>query len=191
LVVGSSVPAEGKTTIAIQLAQAAAAMGQRVLLVNADLRKSTIDTPIDRHSNHNLINGLTDIIAGNAQLMDTVQLLPGEENLYVLLAGSMALDPSSILSSRKMQELMQTCERNFDLVIYDTVPLNFADSLLLIPHTDGLLMVARLGKVNREVLRNSVQTLAVAKVPVLGLVVNMVNDAQASAKSYYGDRVST
>ncbi len=191
LVVGSSVPAEGKTTIAIQLAQAAAAMGQRVLLVNADLRKSSVDTPIDRHHNHNLIHGLTDIIAGNAQLMDTVQLLPGEENLYVLLAGSMALDPTSILSSRKMQDLMQTCERNFDLVIYDTVPLNFADSLLLIPHTDGLLMVARLGKVDREVLRNSVQTLSVAKVPVLGLVVNMVNDAQASAKSYYTDRSST
>jgi polysaccharide biosynthesis transport protein len=188
LVVSSSLPDEGKTTISIQLAQAAAAMGQRVLLVNADLRKPTnLQTPEDRHSNNDLIPGLTDIIAGTSQLMDTVQLLPGEENLYILLAGSVALDPTSILSSKRMRDLMENCQHNFDLVIYDTVPLNFADSLLLIPHTDGLLMVTRLGKVHREVLRNSLRTLAVSKVPVLGLVVNMVSDSQSSG-AYYNNR---
>ncbi|WP_373541640.1 GumC family protein [Chamaesiphon sp.] len=186
LVVSSSLPDEGKTTISIQLAQAAAAMGQRVLLVNADLRKPThnLQTPADLHSNSNLIPGLTDIIAGTSQLMDTVQLLPGEENLYILLAGSVALDPTSILSSKRMRDLMENCQHNFDLVIYDTVPLNFADSLLLIPYTDGLLMVTRLGKVYREVLRNSLRTLAVSKVTVLGLVVNMVSDSQSSGAYY-------
>jgi polysaccharide biosynthesis transport protein len=185
LVVSSSLPDEGKTTVAIQLAHAAAAMGQRVLLVNADLRKPSLQNLVDRHSSIDLIDGLTDVIAGTAQLMDTVQLLPGEENLYILLAGSIALDPTSILGSKKMQELVEHCEDNFDLVIYDTVPLNFADSLLLIPQTDGLLMVTRLGKVDREILRNSLRTLDVAKVPVLGLVVNMVNDSQSSAGASY------
>ncbi len=189
VVVSSSIPDEGKTTISLQLAQAAAAMGQRVLMVNADLRKPSLGL-IDRPHDEQLIDGLTDIIAGNARLMDTVQLLPDRDNLYVLLAGSVAADPTSILSSYKMQELMRDCERNFDLVIYDTVPLNFADSLLLIPHTDGLLMVTRLGKVDREVLRNSLQTLAVSKVSVLGLVVNTVSDAQSLA-TYYTDLVET
>mgnify|MGYP001788375742 FL=1 len=122
---------------------------------------------------------MTDIIAGKAELMDTVQLLPGEENLYVLLSGSIALDPTSILSSKKMRSLMRKCLHNFDLVIYDTVPLNFADSLLLIPQTDGLLMVSRLGRINREVLRNSLRTLEVSKVAVLGLVVNMTSNGQS------------
>jgi polysaccharide biosynthesis transport protein len=189
IVVSSSLPDEGKTTIAIQLAQAAAAMGQRVLLVNADLRKPSLQNLVDRHNRTDLIHGLTDIIAGNSKLMDTVQLLPGEENLYILLSGSISLDPTNILSSKRMKDLMKTCERNFDLVIYDTVPLNFADSLLLIPHTDGLLMVSRLGRVHREVLRQSIETLAVSKVNVLGLVVNMVADPQYAASAYYSQTV--
>jgi polysaccharide biosynthesis transport protein len=175
LVVSSSVPGEGKTTISLQLAQAAAAMGQRVLLVNADLRKPDLQSIVDPQGQRILLDGLTDILAGNGRLMETVRLLPEQENLYVLLAGSIVPDPTSILSSHKMQELMRDCERNFDLVIYDTVPLNFADSLLLIPHTDGVLMVSRLGTVDRTVLRNSLQTLALAKVSVLGMVVNMAD----------------
>jgi polysaccharide biosynthesis transport protein len=182
IVVSSSLPDEGKTTISIQLAQAAAAMGQRVLLVNTDLRKPSLQALVGQHEN-DFIPGLTDIIAGTTELMDTVQLLPGEENLYILLAGSVSLDPTSILSSKKMRNLMEKCRHNFDLVIYDTVPLNFADSLLLIPHTDGLLMVNRLGKVHREILRNSLRTLTVAKVPVLGLVVNMATERNSSANS--------
>ena len=178
LVISSSLPDEGKTTVAIQLAQAAVAMGQRVLLVNADLRKPNLQIP--RHSNNDLIYGLTDIIAGTSELMDTVQLLPGEENLYILLPGSVALDPTSILGSKKMHDLMGKCHHNFDLVIYDTVTLNFADPLLLIPQTDGLLMVTRLGKVDREVLRNTLRTLEVSRVSVLGLVVNMIKDSQSS-----------
>ncbi len=181
IVVSSSLPDEGKTTISIQLAQAAAAMGQRVLLVNTDLRKPSLQTLVDPHSNHDCIPGLTDIIAGTTELMDTVHLLPGEENLYILLAGSISLDPTSILSSKKMQNLMEKCQHNFDLVIYDTVPLNFADSLLLIPHTDGLLMVNRLGKVHREVLRNSLRTLTVSRVAVLGLVVNMATERNSGS----------
>lgn len=175
IVVSSSLPHEGKTTIAIQLAQAAAAMGQRVLLVNVDLRKPSLQNLVEPNTG-GFITGLTDIIAGTTELMDTVQLLPGEENLYILLAGSISLDPTSILSSKKMQNLMKKCQHNFDLVIYDSVPLNFADSLLLIPHTDGLLMVNRLGKVHRDVLRNSLRTLTLSKVVVLGLVVNMATD---------------
>jgi polysaccharide biosynthesis transport protein len=191
LVVSSSLPHEGKTTIAIQLAQAAAAMGQRVLLVNADLRKPSLQNLVDPHTSQNIIHGLTDVIAGNAQLKDTVQLLPGEKNLYVLLAGSVALDPTSILSSKKMQNLMKICQHHFDLVIYDTVPLSFADSLLLIPHTDGLLMVTRLGEIHREDLRNSLRTLEVSKVAVLGLVVNMVSERQSSSGAYYTQQATT
>ena len=178
IVISSSLPDEGKTTIAIQLAQAAAAMGQRVLLVNTDLRKPSFQNLVEENTAD--ITGLTDVIAGTVKLMDTVQLLPGEENLYILLAGSVSLDPTSILSSKKMQNLMRKCQHSFDLVIYDTVPLNFADSLLLIPHTDGLLMVNRLGKVHREVLRNSLRTLTISRVKVLGLVVNMATNRNSS-----------
>ncbi len=185
LVISSSLPGEGKTTIAIQLAQAAAAMGQRVLLVNADLRKSSLQNLANHDRNEPPIYGLTDVIEERSQLMDAIQRLPGEENLYFLLSGSIGLDPTNILSSSKMQQLMKKCQHHFDLVIYDSVPLCFADSLLLIPHTDGLLMVTRLGTVNRKVLRNSLRTLQVSKVNVLGLVVNMIAEpSQFGVKAY-------
>jgi polysaccharide biosynthesis transport protein len=169
LVVCSSSPNEGKTTIAIKLAQAAAAMGQRVLLVNADLRKPSL-------LSQEGIYGLTDVVEGKCQLMDAVQFLPDAGNLHILLAGSIGLDPTNILSSKKMQDLIESCQYNFDFVIYDTAPLDFADSLLLIPQTDGLLLVTKLGTIHREALRNSLRTLQISNISILGLVVNMVSD---------------
>ncbi len=178
IVISSSLPNEGKTIIALHLAQAAAAMGQRVLLVNADMRK----TSPQQAASNNLVKGLTDVIAGTTHLMNAIQLLPGADNLYILPAGSTVIDPTSLLGSNKMRNLMEICKYNFDLVIYDTVPLSFADSLLLIPQTDGLLMVARLSKVHREDLRNSLDMLDVSRVTVLGLVVNMSSKAGHSQR---------
>jgi polysaccharide biosynthesis transport protein len=165
LVVCSSSPNEGKTTVAIRLAQAVAAMGQRVLLVNADLRKPSL-------LSQDGICGLTDIIEGKCRLMDAIQFVPDSENLYILLAGSIGLDPTNILSSKEMYYLIEDCQREFDFVIYDTTPLSFADSLLLIPQTNGLLMVARLGALHREALRNALRILHTSNISVLGLVVN-------------------
>ncbi len=181
LVISSSLPNEGKSTIALHLAQAAAAMGQRVLLVNADMRKVSPQ----QSANKNSIEGLTDVIAGTTHLMDAIRLLPGEDNLYILPAGSTVMDPTSFLGSNKMRNLMEICKHNFDLVIYDTVPLSFADSLLLIPQTDGLLMVARLSKVHREDIRNSLNMLDVSRVTVLGLVVNMANRVGSPNRKSY------
>jgi polysaccharide biosynthesis transport protein len=179
LVVSSALSDEGKTTVAIHLAQAAAAMGQRVLIVNADLRKVSSSTLLKQENGESPIYGLTDVIVGNVELMDAIKLFPGKENLYVLPPGSTAADPTSLLGSKKMQTLMEDCGHIFDLVIYDSVPLNFADSLLLITQTDGLLMVTRLDKVRREELRTALSTLEISNVPVLGLVVNMVSGAIA------------
>jgi polysaccharide biosynthesis transport protein len=181
LVISSALPGEGKSTVSLHLAQAASAMGQRVLLVNADLRKVHLE-----NKDNNLIHGLTDVIAGTTHLMDAIKLLPGEDNLYILTAGSTVLDPTSLLASNKMRNLMGICKHNFDLVIYDTVSLNFADSLLLIPHTDGLLMVTRLSKIHREDLRNVLSTLEISKVSILGLVVNMASGVRTS-KSKSGE----
>jgi polysaccharide biosynthesis transport protein len=181
LVVSSSVPDEGKTTIATQLARAAAAMGQRVLLVDTDLRKPGLQNLVDQENGY----GLTDVIVGGLGLMDVIKTLPMDENLHLLFAGSVTLDPTSLLGSQKMRHLMGTCRKHFDLVIYDATPLSFADALLLIPQTDGLLMVTRLGKIHRETLHQSLQTLETAKVPVLGAVVNMASDAQFLAGASY------
>ncbi len=185
LVISSSVSGEGKTTISTQLAKAAAAMGQKVLLVDADLRKPSLQELRVQDSR----DGLTDVITDRMNLMDVVRPMPDENNLYVLLSGLLPLDPTSLLGSQKMQMLMESCQSNFDLIIYDTAPLNFADSLLLVPQTDGLLLVARLGEIHREMLQNSVRMLQTSQVPVLGLVVNMVNDHQFLSGASYPQQI--
>jgi polysaccharide biosynthesis transport protein len=182
LVISSSLPEEGKTTVATQLARAAAAMGQRVLLIDTDLRKPSLQELIAQESR----GGLTDVITEGLDMMDAIQVLPEQENLHLLFAGSVALDPTSLLGSKKMSQFMDKCRAKFDLVIYDATPLSFADPLLLIPQTDGLLMVAQLGRIHRETLRNTMRTLEIAKIPMLGIVANMVSDAQFSAGIPYG-----
>ncbi len=181
LVISSSVSGEGKTTISTQLAKAAAAMGQRVLLVDADLRKPSLQDIRIQDSR----SGLTDVITDRLNLMDVVRPMPDEANLYLLLSGLLPLDPTSLLGSQKMQMLMESCQSNFDLIIYDTAPLSFADSLLLVPQTDGLLMVARLGELRRDTLQSSIRMLETSQVPILGLVVNMVNDNQFRSTMSY------
>lgn len=173
LVVSSSLREEGKTTVALHLAQAAAAMGQKVLLIDADFRKTTLQDQISDHIENSSDHGLADVIIGRSELMHTVQSMIGYENLYILPAGSNVEHPSSLLSSIRMQNLMKECRHNYDLVIYDTVSLDFADTLLLIPQTDGLLIITRLGKIHRKILQRSLKTLRLSKVSVLGLVANM------------------
>ncbi|MFB2833941.1 GumC family protein [Floridanema evergladense] len=174
LVISSSTPAEGKTVISLNLAQAAAAMGQRVLLVDADLRRPQI------HKRLGLPNmrGLTNLIAAeDLNFHEVIQNYPEEENLFVLTSGQIPPDPTRLLSSEKMQTLMADFQSAFDLVIYDTPPLvGFADASILATPTDGVILVVGLGKADRYPLMQALDTLKISGTPILGLVANGVKN---------------
>ncbi|CAD5983200.1 Tyrosine-protein kinase YwqD [Planktothrix tepida] len=179
-VITSATPSDGKSTIAMNLAQGAAAMGQRVLLVDADLRCPRIHTMLE------LLNqqGLTNIITEKLEFKTVIKQAPNEDNLYVLTAGDFYPDPTRLLSSKQMQELMKQLQESFDLIIYDTAPiLGLADANLLAPHTDGLMMVVGLGKTDREAFSLALREINTAGVPVLGMVAN--GDKQET--HYYRD----
>jgi succinoglycan biosynthesis transport protein ExoP len=182
LVVSSPTAGDGKTTVALYLAQAAAAMGQRVLLVDTDLRSPQIAERLEVPNEQ----GLTELIARNLNPQDVVQRInalatagnvdrAGSEptNFSVLVGGKIPLDPTRLLSSQKMQRLNDYFKAMYDLVIFDAPPLlNFADSSLLANHTDGMLVVTGLGKTDREDLRQMLDTLQTARISVLGIVAN-------------------
>lgn len=181
IVISSAVPGEGKSTVAMHLARAAAAMGQRVLLVDTDLRRPQVHQLLGVANSR----GLTEVIHQGISLKEAVQPAPYDANLYVLTAGQLPPDPTSLLSSAKMQQLTGLLPKAFNLIIYDAPPLGLADASLLAPHTDGLVLVTRLGVIDRGVLLQALEELEVPKAPVLGVVINGVKEFNRSERKLY------
>ena len=182
LVLSSSVPADGKSTVATYLAQAAAAMGQRVLLVDADLRRPQVHVRTDLPN----VWGLSNVISSEINVDDVIQRSPLEDNLFVLTAGQIPPDPTRLLCSKKMQNLVERFQEAFDLVIFDTPPLlGLADARLLAAHTDGIVMVVGLGRTDRAVLTQVLYGLRTSHARVLGLVANGVKGYTTSSPDYY------
>ncbi len=182
LVISSAVPAEGKSTVATFLAQAAAAMGQRVLLVDADLRRPQV------HVRNDLPNvwGLSNVISSEINVDDVIQQSPLEDNLFILTAGQIPPDPTRLLCSKKMHNLVQRFQDAFDLVIFDAPPLlGLADARLMAAHTDGIAMVVGLGRTDRAVLTQVLSGLKMSRARVLGVVANGVKNYTASSYDYY------
>jgi capsular exopolysaccharide synthesis family protein len=182
LVLSSSVPADGKSTVATYLAQAAAAMGQRVLLVDADLRRPQLHVRTDLPN----VWGLSNVISSEINVDDVIQRSPLEDNLFVLTAGQIPPDPTRLLCSKKMRNLVERFQEAFDLVIFDTPPLlGLADARLLAAHTDGIVMVVGLGRTDRAVLTQVLYGLRTSHARVLGLVANGVKGYTTSSPDYY------
>ena len=182
LVISSAGQGDGKSTVAIQLAQAAAAMGQRVLLVDANLRSPTL------HNRVGLMNiqGLTDVISQDLEWSNVIERSHDEENLFVMSAGPVPPDSVRLLASQKMQDLMDDLQASFDLVIYDTPPLlGFADAYLLAANTNGMVLVAGLGKLKRTVLQQALEEIQVSGTAILGLIANKSKDSTPSSYSHY------
>lgn len=184
LVISSATPSDGKSTVCLHLAQAAAAMGQKILLVDADLRRPRL------HKYFGLLNtqGLSNVIATGLSPEEAIQRVPQWDNLSVLTSGDIPPDPIRLLTSRRMQELMESWEQSnaYDLIIYDTPPmLNFADARILGAATAGLVLTLKLGKTDRFAFRHVIDDLKMAQVPILGLVANSISRNDYGASNYY------
>ena len=184
LVISSATPGDGKTTTSLNLAQAAAAMGQKVLLVDADLRRPRV------HHFFGLVNtqGLSNVIATGLQAEEAIQKVPQWDNLSILTAGSMPPDPIRLLTSRRMQELMDSWEQSsaYDLIIYDTPPLlSFADARIIASGTTGLILVLKLGKTDRSAFKHVLDDIKMAQAPLLGIVANSVSRNDYGGAGYY------
>ncbi len=189
-VISSSIPSEGKSTVSCHLAQAAAAMEQRVLLIDADLRRPQVHRWIGIENNE----GLSNVLATGLDVEDAIVKVPQWENLSVITAGDIPPDPTRLLSSQKMYALMERLRssRKYDLIIYDTPPiLGFADGRILSNRTDGVVLVVRIGKTDRSLLKQNIDNIQMSNVPVLGVVANQVNRTTSSYhyyNHYYADR---
>ncbi len=181
LVVSSSVPEEGKSTVASHLAKTAAAMGKRVLLVDTDLRVPSVHSLFAMEQRP----GLSELATMDVDFEKVIQPSPYEEGLFVLTSGTQPSDPTRFLASHKMHALMDSFLDMFDLVIYDTPPLGLSETVLMSTLVDGLLLVSKMGMAKHSDLKETLDKLKQSRVSVLGFVANGIK-AQSSASSTYG-----
>ncbi|MEO1378236.1 MAG: CpsD/CapB family tyrosine-protein kinase, partial [Cyanobacteria bacterium J06635_10] len=187
IVVTSSVPQEGKSSVSANLAAAMSQLGQRVLLVDADMQN-----PIQ----HNLwgvnnTKGLSDIIIGQVEFETVVS--GGMLSLDVLTAGVMTPNPLFLLDSRKMESLIEEFKNTYDFVIIDAPSLVIrADALALGKMADGVLLVTRPGILTAANANTTIEALERSGQNVLGMVVNgLIPENESSSYFHYEKKYST
>ena len=180
IVVTSSVPGEGKSTTAGNLAIALAQSGNSVLLVDCDMRKPSI------HKKFKISNA-----AGTAELLLRKKLFEEvankyNENLTIITAGKIPPNPSEMLASRAMTAFIKEMKNEFKYIILDTPPLQaVTDAQVLSTKADGVLLVVRAGSTKKELVSNSVDLINKVHGKVIGTVLNGVENKRNNYY-YYG-----
>ena len=171
LLITSSEPGEGKSTIISNLAISLALTGKRVVLVDSNLRVPGLHNRFDVKNE----NGLADIIYENMPLKDVIQ--PGElPNLSLITSGTAIENPAKLLNSPRMKDLIDTLSKQYDLVLVDSPSLlPIADAAIVAQLVDEVLIVVRRGKTTRPALKLAFEQIADIKTKVLGLVINADN----------------
>lgn len=182
VLITSPLPGEGKTTVALSLAAAAAASWRKTVVVDLDLRRpSLLDAAGLDHK-----RDLLAFLDGDASFSDILVADPVVKNLWIAGVGRVATDPAALLASPKMQQLMDKLRGNFDLVVINTAPiLAVTDAKVLARMANATLLVVRWGKSRNAAVR------AAAKVfgaPWTGAVINRV-DFRRHASAAFGDAV--
>jgi len=176
LVVTSATAGEGKSTVSSNLATAMAQRGRKVLLVDADLRCSSIHPQLESRS------GLSKLCGNPKAKHPRQQPIPGLPNLELVPAGVRTNDPAGVLDSAAMQELMSIWREEYDHIIVDTPPvLPFADALVLAARADRVILVARSGISRPKAVVRARNLLARSGADVLGFVLNAAKERE----SYY------
>lgn len=184
LVITSSVESEGKTTTAANLAQSFAEAGRRTLLVDGDLRKPKLETYLDLEG----AAGLTTVLIGDSQLSDVVQPW-GPSGLEVLACGPIPPNPSELLGGSAMERFVTEARAIYDIVVVDTPPLlPVTDAAVTSAVADGVILVVRHGKTQRDQVTDSLRSLRSVDARVLGTVMSMVPTGRKDRlPGYYED----
>jgi polysaccharide biosynthesis transport protein len=186
ILVTSSVPGEGKTTMSLNLAIVFAQVGKRVLLVDTDLRTPTLQSRLGI-SNDVGLSSLLLHEGGEQEVLPISISFDGGMSLDIMPAGPLPDYPAELLASEEMGELLGKWRTHYDYVILDSAPvLPVTDTSLLTGLVDFTLVVARHNKTNRRSLERTSEILRSLGVNKTGIVLNGIKDSSAAHFSYYG-----
>ena len=181
IVVTSAEAAEGKSTVSGNLALSFAQNEKRVIIVDCDLRKPSV------HKNFKLSNlsGLSEVLIGKEDLDNVIQ--NRNENLDILTSGKIPPNPSEMLSSTAMTNLIQKLGEKYDIVILDSAPLQaVTDAQILSTKVDGTILVVRAQRTSRESVIDAKNLLTKVGANILGTVLHAVENTRGKYYYYYG-----
>jgi len=183
----SSFVKEGKTLNVINLALSVAQAGEKVLLVEADLRKPLVyknfglpkdpgltDYVLGNYDWSEIVNTISDVMLGDFEMEDILRT-PGLDNLHIVIAGTRPPNPTEILSSNRFREFLERAKSEYDYVFIDAPPiLPVADATEIAPLVDGVMLVYTVGRIARGVLKRAKASLDNVDARVLGVILNNV-----------------
>ena len=182
LAITSSAPNEGKTFLAANIANAVAASGKKTLLIDADMRKSTLHKVFHKQNAW----GLSEVLTG-ACTMAEVTNETGIDNLQIVTAGRTPPNPVALIDSTRMQVLINEMKEVYDYIVIDTPPvLAVPDAVALSKFVDGIILVARFGETKSYDLTRAHEALKMAHAPLVGCIMNGVTRESRYYQDGYG-----
>jgi capsular exopolysaccharide synthesis family protein len=181
LAVTSTIPSEGKSLVASNLAIVTAQTGLKTLLVDADLRRPSVHKAYQLHSPVGLASFLTEESDQVEKIVHKTEV----PNLDVICCGSVPATPSELIGSKRMAEFLELVRGRYDRVILDCPPISaVSDPLIIAAMSDGVVFVTKFNKIRREHARKSVQRVQNAGIHILGVVLNDI-DFEGKDSYYY------
>ena len=181
IVVTSSEPGEGKSTVAGNLALSFAQSDKSTIIIDCDLRKPSL------HKKFRISNmvGLSDILIGRKSLVEAVNQY--NENMHIITSGKIPPNPAEMLGSKAMERLIAELKEIYDVIILDSAPLQaVTDAQILSTKSDGTILVVRAEKTKRDSVASAKELLDKVNANVLGVVLNATENRRGKYYYYYG-----
>lgn len=184
IAITSCTPNEGKSSVSLNLAQSLAAAGKRVLLIDADLRKSVMMGTVKVKSK---VKGLTHYLATQETLTDVI-CVTDVNNLHIIFAGPVPPNPAELLGGKAFKEMVSAVRKVYDYILIDTPPLgSVIDSAIVAEEADGAVLVIESGVISYRFAQEVKSQLSMSNCPILGAVLNKVErNKQGRYGKYYG-----
>lgn len=177
--VTSAYRGDGKSITSLNIAYSFGAVGKKVLLIECDLRLPTLAKNLELPKG----KGISNYLVGQCELKDIIQTTSFNENIHVITSGTIPPNPSELLSSNKMKQMVEELRGMYEFIILDLPPVEaVSDALIVSPITDGMLVVVRQNYTETTGLAKTMRQFEYANVKVLGFV---FNDYIETSSKYY------
>ena len=182
ILVSSSGPGEGKTTTVANLAITFANLGKRTLLIDTDLRRPVVHKVF----NCSRDNGITSYLSGIEKDFNNIIQETTIDNLFVVTSGIIPPNPSELIGSKRMADLIKKLEGEWDMVLFDSPPLvAVTDATMISKEIDQIIMVVKSGHTDKKAFNHTVSSLRNVNAPLGGIILNAVTNKNSYGSYYY------